>query len=105
MTTSIHFIIQLPEKALSSRLIEYGAAARIVIIETPQPPAQKSRLQLVEPRIGAREIMHVFRRRAVIAVAAGALGEVGIIGDNRAAIPQCRQILCRVEAEGGGMAE
>ena len=66
---------------------------------------QHRRLQGVEPRRGADDAVVVARALAVRAQQPHALGELGVVGHDRAAVAPGAEVLGRVEAEAAGVAE
>ena len=81
------------------------AAMLVPGIEPWQLDAQEGRLHLVEPRIEAALQVHVFHPAAVVAQHAQPLGQLGIVGGDRAAVAEGAEILGRKETVRAGMAE
>ena len=76
-----------------------GRAACVVpAVELGQQHAQHGGLELVEARVVAHLGVGDLVRRAVEAQAPGALGDVGVVGDDRAAVAQAAEVLRGEEA-------
>ncbi len=66
---------------------------------------QQSRLEVVQAVAVADHPVRVLVLLPVVAVQAHRLGGGGVVGGDRAAVAQRPEVLARVEAEGGGVAE
>jgi hypothetical protein len=73
--------------------------ATIIAIKQRQFLAQESRLQFIETRIQAIQIMLILDSRSIISPQSKLFGEFIIIGRNCPAISQRAKILTRVETE------
>ena len=80
-------------------------AARIVGIEMRQLRSQDRRLQRIEARIHAGDVADIALAPAIFAQLRDALGERCVVGHHHAAIADGAQILGRIKAEGGDVAE
>ena len=83
-----------------------AAARGVPLVEVPEAHAQHGRLELVEPRVAAARERHlVLAAPAVLAQPAHALGDLVARGGDRAAVAERGEVLGRVEAERGRVAE
>ena len=78
----------------------------VPLVETGEPDAEDGGLELVEARVPAScDVRSVLLRPAVLAQRAHALVDRGIVRDHRAAVADGGEVLRRVEAERGRVAE
>ena len=78
------------------------AAQRRPAVELAQEDAQRRGLDLVEPRVGSHVLEDPLGLRAVEAQHADALGELGVVDRDEAAVAEAEEVLRRVEAERRG---
>jgi len=80
-------------------------ALPVLFVETPQPDSQQGGLQLVETAVQTLRVMYVFNRRAVIAQGPQPVRQRCVVRRHRAAVAKGAEVLRRIEAETGGVAE
>src|SRR6185437_1786315 len=83
-----------------------GGAARLVPAGQPlELGPQDHRLQRVEPAVAADDDVLVLAPAAVVGPDPDRVGEFGVVGDHRAGVAVCAEVLARVEAGGRDAAE
>src|SRR3970040_881561 len=75
---------------------------RVPAVEERQLVEEDERLDRVEPRSVALEVVTVLPPLAVLAERAYGVGEAGVVGHDRSGVTPGAEVLRRVEAERGG---
>ena len=93
-------------RALQARGVARGPLDALVVplVDVLQLRAEDAGVEVVEPAVEA-EAVDVALVRAVVAQLADRRVDVGVVGDERAAVAERAEVLLDDEADGGGVAQ
>src|SRR5690606_20201821 len=82
-------------------------ASRLVpLVEVVELDAEDGRLESIEAAVVSSQLVEIATvTSAVVSELAYSAGELGVVSDDGATVPECAEVLSRVEAEARGMSE
>src|SRR5690606_18670601 len=91
----------------SLEVVARDRASRLVpLVEVVELDAEDGRLESIEAAVVSSQLVEIATvTSAVVSELAYSAGELGVVSDDGATVPECAEVLSRVEAEARGMSE